>query len=141
MLLDLEDQIGPPPFDGPFVGMTAHEILLALYWPPFRMSGQLPKGLAASPTLTPIVNRGRWIVMCPFCPSANRASRKDRRFFCCECGNTKGGGQWLPVVWPAHWAEIEAALEPRDRVNQHWTTETVAQLLEENALFPGAVLI
>jgi hypothetical protein len=126
LLLTLEDQMGPS------AGMSAAELHAAVYWPPFKASGRLPATVAASPVLCPIVNCGRWLVRCPFCPAAVRASRVDRRFLCAECGS---GGSWLPVVWPADAADIEAVLCARpDRRTRNWMPgETVADLTAETA--------
>lgn len=43
---------------------------------------------------------GRIVVACPWCPSAQLASREDRRFWCVRCENARAGGRPLKVVWP-----------------------------------------
>jgi hypothetical protein len=134
-LLTLEDQIGAMP------GLTAVETLAVVHWPAFRTNGgHLPTETASGPVLTPIVNHGRWVVRCPFCPSANRASAQDRRFLCCECGNAGCGGKWLPVRFPDDSGRIERLLEQRpDRHTRNWVGEDVAVLAEENNTLIGGV--
>lgn len=80
-----------------------------------------------------VVNHARWVVNCPFCPSAQLASRTDMRFFCVSCLNEQAGARWVNVVWPANVAAIEAALRPRQTENANWAPpETVADLIAEN---------
>lgn len=133
-LLTLEDQLAPA-LIGEDRPLSAPELLVALHWPPFRSNGcRLPEGTADGPVLVPIVNHGRWLVRCPYCPAANRASRTDLRFFCCECGNADAAGRWLPVAWPPDAAGIEAALAGRPRHLRNWFPgETVRDLARENA--------
>lgn len=84
------------------------------------------------------VNWGRWIVRCPFCPSAQLASRSARWFLCHFCGNKAVGGQWIPLVWPDNVSEIEAALSVRPPNNMNWIPgETVEDLLKENEKWLG----
>jgi hypothetical protein len=67
---------------------------------------------------------GRWVVDCPWCASAQHASREDHRFFCVECGNAAVRGQWISVVWPddAEIARVEELLSCRpSKDNQFWT--------------------
>lgn len=80
------------------------------------------------------VDLGRWIVDCPWCKSAQHASREDHRFFCVECGNAPVRGQWITVHWPNEWAEIEEILSKRpDKGNQWWSPgETLKSLQAEN---------
>jgi len=84
-----------------------------------------------------VVNHGRWIVRCPFCTSAQFASREDKRFFCVECLNEQAGRRWVRVVWPkvADMATIEGALESRaDQRTRNWEPgESPADLKRENA--------
>lgn len=136
-LLTLEDQVGLS------LGLTAPELLAAEHWirqgrPADEQIGRRPT--AASPVLTPIVNHGKWIVMCPSCPSANRASRIDPKFMCCECWNEQTGGAWLPVAFPADADQIEEVLMARpDRHTRNWLPgETVDSLARENEHFLGA---
>jgi hypothetical protein len=92
------------------------------------------------------VDLGRWICDCPWCASAQNASREDHRFFCVHCGNSPAGGQWIEVVWPEEQeiADVENLLGQRHRTNQWYTPtcaaaappwfkrETVADLVAEN---------
>lgn len=81
------------------------------------------------------VSHGRWIVRCPFCRSAQLASKEDHRFFCVECLNEVAGRRWVRVVWPEEPEPIEAALLARpERAFMHWRKgEPVEALLVENA--------
>jgi hypothetical protein len=87
-----------------------------------------------------VANHGRWIVRCPFvyagepCTGAERASRNDPRFWCCECANFAVGGKWLPVVWPESAAQIELVLSKRAAAKtRNWEAgEPLTHLLAEN---------
>jgi hypothetical protein len=82
-----------------------------------------------------VVNRGRWIVRCPFCPGAQLTHRSDPRFFCVDCLNETNGHQWVRVLWPTQSAAIEAALAARPTATCNWEPhETAAQLVAENKL-------
>lgn len=96
--------------------------------------GQLPQDTHPTITVTPIVNTGRWLVPCPWCMSAQLASRNDHRFFCTECRNVGAEGKWVQVVWPESSEEIEALLSMRPvHRTQNWLShETLGDLLAEN---------
>jgi hypothetical protein len=83
------------------------------------------------------VNRGRWVVRCPFCMSAQYASRIDRRFFCVECLNEKAGRRFVRVVWPDEETvtEVEALLTARpEKSFASWVPGTPLETLaSENA--------
>lgn len=118
---------------------TAVERGVIHHWPAVKIDG-IPTVTAAGPVLTPIVNHGRWIVNCPFCPSAEYASLEDRRFFCTDCGNPLVGGAWLPVRWPAHHAEIERLLVSRPRTARNWMPhESLKDLERENVVHRGGI--
>lgn len=54
--------------------------------------------------LVPVLVReevGRWIVDCPFCPSAQIAAETDPRFLCSDCLNAPVGGAYVATEWPA----------------------------------------
>ena len=121
--------------------MTPPERIVAEHWPPYRHSG-LPDGVDEDHTAYAFVNRGRWLVSCPWCPSAQNASRQDHRFFCVECSHRANGGRWIRVVWPANTADIELLLGQRiDPRNRNWTPgETLAGLIAENMEHPEAVV-
>lgn len=91
----------------------------------------------SSATVTAVVNHGRWLAPCPWCASAQLASRKDKRFFCVECLNAPGGGQWATVVWPAQADEIAAVLSMRpNKSTRSWLAhETLGDLLRENETY------
>ena len=91
------------------------------------------------------VNDGRWIVRCPFCPSAQLAHRDDRLFQCVGtdprtgatlgCLNERNGGHPVEVVWPAHVEEAEKVLLARPQEARNWLPhrgETVEFLKREN---------
>lgn len=88
------------------------------------------------------VNHNRWIVQCPFCSSAELASKVHRMFWCAECQMRSNDGCALNVIFPAPrtMAEIETVLLMRENIdNRNWFPhETVAQLAREN-LDHGAV--
>lgn len=95
----------------------------------------LPRMVTNKATTYARVDLGRWIVDCPWCKSAQHASKEDHRFFCVECGNAEVKGAWVPVHWPEEWRDIEKVLERRpDKGNQWWTPvkETLADLRAEN---------
>lgn len=102
-------------------GHSAAEALVLHYWDDVMFGPKrLPSGLAAGPVLPVKANHGRWIVSCPFCPSASFASRRDWRFWCVRCGNGTAGGAWLPITWPDAIRAIEAALRARPVPNRNW---------------------
>ena len=116
-------------------GMTIPETVVKRAWPHARQPYAPPGGLADHRAYAE-VNRGRWIVHCPFCPGAQLASEGDPRFFCVDClhEGTGAEGQWLPVAWPAPdlRAQIEETLHRRPLVNRNWSrTELVSDLEEE----------
>lgn len=81
------------------------------------------------------VDHGRWVVDCPFCPSAQVAFETDRRYLCADCGNAAVGGAWVRVLWPPDPAVIEGLLRPRPPAHRSWRpAETVEQLEAENRL-------
>lgn len=55
---------------------------------------------AEEPVIEVFVEVGRFVAQCPFCPSAQVASKTDHRFFCYECKNAEVGGKYVPTVWP-----------------------------------------
>jgi len=90
--------------------------------------------VAASSNVQVRANHGRWIVDCPFCPSAQVASFDDRRFFCTDCGNKTVDGKWLEIEWPSEAEQIDAVLGTRPPENANWQVgESIAQLHVENA--------
>lgn len=102
--------------------------------------GKSPPNVPRSQTIAPaplvevVANHGRWLVECPFCPSAQVASAADRRFFCTDCGNAAVGGAFLATVWPADLSELDEELGKRPRENGNWRPhETLKLIREENA--------
>jgi len=78
-------------------------------------------------------NHGRWIVKCPWCPSAQVAS-ESKAFFCYACNNG-GLGKVVPVTWPDATlrGQVETLLAVRLMANQNWLPgETAADLTAEN---------
>lgn len=114
--------------------MSAAELGVARHWVGYKITGDLPTVTAAGPIVRAFVNYGRWLVQCPWCPSAEYASMGDHRFFCTDCGNAPVGGAWVPVQWPEEYREIDAALAGRPKMNRNWAPgETMSQLAAENA--------
>src|ERR1019366_9571036 len=95
---------------------TAAERIVLAHWH-METNGfnvDLPKMVSNKAVAHVRVCHGVWLVDCPWCGSAQRASREDHRFFCVECeNNTVGGNAWIPVKWPKEWREIEALLGVR----------------------------
>jgi len=81
------------------------------------------------------IEHGIWMVRCPSCPSAQRASFTDQRFYCANVECPRPHGQrWLHVSWPQNWVEIERALlvRPADQF-RHWRpSETLQDLKAQN---------
>lgn len=102
-----------------------------------RHGHSLPLETHPSATVTAVVNHGRWLAPCPWCASAQLASREDRRFFCIECLNLKADGKWATVVWPEQSDEIEAVLSMRpNKGNRSWLAhESLGDLLRENQTY------
>lgn len=98
--------------------------------------GDTPPPTETHPTATVIaeVIHGRWMAKCPWCASAQVASREDRRFFCVECLNVRADGKWARVVWPEQADEIEAVLAMRpSKETRSWLAhESLGDLLREN---------
>ena len=92
------------------------------------------QAIAPAPVVEVVVNHGRWLVECPFCPSAQVASAGDRRFFCTDCGNAAVGGAFVATVWPADQAELEEELGLRLPENANWRPHESLELIRsENA--------
>jgi hypothetical protein len=81
----------------------------------------LPKMVSNKAFAYARVCHGVWLVDCPWCGSAQRASREDHRFFCVECENNTVNNVWISVVWPPEWQEIERLLGVRPiPANMNW---------------------
>jgi hypothetical protein len=102
---------------------------------PGKPRGDHPRGHSREVVAHAIVRQSRWVVLCPWCPSAQYAHTTDRRFFCVDCGNVALEGKWISVEWPAEPEAIEQQLavrpEPGTR-NWEWG-EALADLMYENA--------
>jgi hypothetical protein len=108
---------------------------------PFALKGRIDLATAerkVDPKAKALVrlNHGRWIVDCPFCPSAQIASASDPLFLCSDCLNFAIGSRWVRVVWPkpANRKAIEEAvhLRPSKEVMNWDPAESVADLRREN---------
>lgn len=91
-------------------------------------------GAALQAVACPRVNHGRWIIDCPFCPSADRWQGGDR-FICSLCGNAAAGGRYVDVQPPPARLRtaIAGALAHRPVEFRNWHPgETVADLVAEN---------
>jgi hypothetical protein len=120
-------------------GSTFLEQLVARSWPHHLAPFAFPTKVA-SLEVSPVVNHGRWIVECPFCPGAQMADPEDRRFFCVDClhAGTPAEGAWIRVAWPApdRRATAEEILEGRPaEATRNWTptAESIPDLRRENA--------
>lgn len=116
---------------------TPPEQIVKQYGPPGLV---LPQMVSNKATAYARVDLGRWIVDCPWCKSAQHASREDHRFLCVECVNAAVQGSWVPVQWPAEWQAIEEALRHRpDKGNQWWTPGEPVDKLEAETRVGGPV--
>lgn len=113
------------------------ERIVAMYASQRKVAGAVAKDV----TVRAFVNHGRWIVQCPFCPSAQIACDADRRFWCVDCHNQAVGGAWLRVVWPSKRQRelIEALLLQRPDVRtRNWLPhERIEDVQREQALMLG----
>jgi hypothetical protein len=93
--------------------------------------GGMPMGMSGHAVLAEVVH-SRWLVRCPYCPSASRVTVEDPRFFCTFCGNDGEG--WHRVEFPADREQIEAVLSARPLTQtRNWRPhETVDDLAAEN---------
>jgi len=84
----------------------------------------------------PEVNHGRWIVRCPWCPSASFA-REDGWFFCSDCGNSGVYRKHVRAPFPKQRKALETALSSRPNpINQNWRRgESVESLRAENVIY------
>src|ERR1039458_2633890 len=115
---------------------TAAERIVLAHWQ-METNGfnvTLPRMVSNKATAFARVCHGVWIVDCPWCKSAQKASRVDHRFFCVECENNAVKNAWIPVTWPEEWQVIEMLLGSRPiPANQNWFPyETLADLQAEN---------
>lgn len=76
------------------------------------------------------INHGVWQAVCPFCPSAQHASREDPWFYCAVCHNEAIGFKAAPIAWPVDHEELGALLlEVRQPALRNWEPdETVADI-------------
>lgn len=84
------------------------------------------EGVALDVAAHAVANHGRWIVRCPFCPSA-RMGDPAVNFWCSECGNAAVGGQEVKVDWPSR-KDMEVAeeiLAARPVENRNWEPREV----------------
>jgi len=104
-------------------------------------------GEVKGPEAFAYVNRGRWVVDCPFgCGRSQAASETDRFFYCCgheSCFNRDVQHRAVPVVWPSPVDQetIERLLLHRPIENQNWLVgEPIEVLVAENTAYglPGA---
>lgn len=84
----------------------------------------------SSSPVTPIVNGGRWVVVCPDCGNAPLYDPEWQLACCPDCGAI-----YEQLVPPSDWQAIEAVLMARPALYQrNWTPrETLADLVAENA--------
>lgn len=96
-----------------------------------------PVGDAASSVKLQVMCRqGRWIVQCPGCKAAQKASTGVPMFYCDVCRNpgTDPPHLRVHVEWPEDWEAIDAVLDCRPaRAFQNWLPgETLADIVAEN---------
>lgn len=94
---------------------------------------QVGAGISTLPPLAPRANHGRWLVDCPGCPGAELVDASEPVFICLSCGNKFAGFLPVAVQFPAQMTAIERILDKRRTDQQNWTTETIAELVAENA--------
>ena len=95
------------------------------------------RGLTDSAVAYAEINHGRWIIECPFCPSAQLATMQEgETFFCVVCRNAEVNNGLVPVVHPSakQLQGIEKELvRRRDAATRNWRPgENVASLRAEN---------
>ena len=113
---------------------SAAERIVITFWFKNDFGARLPSNMTQKAITYARVDYGRWVVDCPWCKSAQHASREDRRFFCVECGNAPVNGHWIGVFWPPEWEQIEELLSRRPHPGNQWwwPGETVQGLEREN---------
>lgn len=76
------------------------------------------------------VNHGVWQALCPFCTSAQHASREDPWFYCAVCHNEAMGFKSVPIAWPKEHEELAGLLLEVNQIPmRNWEpAETVAEL-------------
>lgn len=80
-----------------------------------------------------IINHGRWIVKCPFCPGGECVDPNEPVFFCLSCGNSDNAGHVMDVQFPDERGMIEAILLRRPRIeNRNWNGEAPGILMQES---------
>lgn len=96
-----------------------------------------PLGRVSEPVVDVHVNSGVWQTMCPFCPSAQHASRDDHWFYCARCHNEAVGQMLVPVAWPSDPGAIESILlEVAHTPMRNWEPqEPVADLEAQLAVY------
>lgn len=100
-------------------------------WTPFF----LPEVVHPFKHTNAMIFGGNWVVGCPTCKSVVQFTDiSDKRFFCTICFNAVIDNQWLRVVWPDNYRDIEEPLLVRPNpATRNWLPyETVEQLWTEN---------
>lgn len=130
------------------MGVTSNSTNIApSLWASWRYSGAgngqdfiPPFGDADDPKVAVFVERGMWMIQCPFgCGSAQVASETDHRFYCVSghggCGNYAVFGKTIPVVWPkpAFQKKLEDLLLERPQPFRNWRPwETISVITGQN---------
>lgn len=105
-------------------------------WALVKFNVPIPKDMDSKQLAYAYVNHSRWVVDCPFCPSAQMTAPEDPRFFCVDCRMVANGGKWVKVVWPS--TSTKAAIErtlglrPKTQNRNWWPEEAVQKLQAEN---------
>jgi hypothetical protein len=83
------------------------------------------------------VSHGRWLVLCPWCTSAQYAQPDDLWWWCVDCRNATVDGKLVAVDWPADADAIETELlrRPHSSMQNAWPGETARQLAKETSAY------
>lgn len=92
-----------------------------------------PLGRLKAPVVEVRINHGVWQTVCPFCPSAQHASKDDQWFYCARCHNEAAGQMLIPVIWPKEHGPVEELLVnvPEIAMRNWEPGETVAVIAEQ----------
>ncbi len=91
-----------------------------VYWREVMVQ-PLPPFASAKNTVTPVIEYGRWLVLCPAdgCTNANVVSRNTPFWICATCGSPENDEVWYNIDYPDDADDIEAVLLKRPEENRH----------------------
>lgn len=91
--------------------------------------------------LVAIVNKGRWLVICPDCGGAEYAW-EENFMMCISCFNAKVSHKFRPSIFPTQRDRIEKILLSRPLPNRNWNLgETIPDLENENQEHADELLV